>query len=199
MKPLKRSPVPWRPECLRWRAVKVPAGIHRPYMKAGPGWEGIVHAVPDGKKARTLPCVAVLTDGELACPNCKYAPRYGCYLPVYACGIGKQKNLVLQGAKRTWETWSAFKFGELLAVNRGKAERDTILFTGAEKETPRCDLRLWRDAGPADIDAYLLHLWQLKELCDWHGTDWHPSSKSLDEDRSLWVLTDGTAKPMHEL
>lgn len=199
MKPLKRTPAPFRPEQLRWRTVKVPPGIHKPYMVAGVGWEGTVHVVPNGRRVRTVACAVALTEGELPCAFCKYVPRYGCYLPLYSCGIGKQKNLVVQGAKRTWETWRAFKFGDLVAVNKGKLERDTILFCSAEKEAPRCDLRAWRDAGEQNIDEYLLHLWQVKELCDWHEVKWHPSSKSLDEDRSAWILVDGSARPVHEV
>jgi len=196
MKPLKRSSAPWLPEPLRWRTVKVTPGTHQPYMVAGPGWEGIVHHT--GTKGRTVPCVAELTSGELHCENCKYGKRYGCYLPVFTCMGGKQTQIVLQGAKRTYQTWSVFKPGELVAVCRGKAERDTILFTPAGKTAPTVDLSVLRAKCPVDIDAYLLHLWQDRTLAEWQGAEWHPSCRTLDNDRSLWVLKDGSAKPLHE-
>lgn len=199
MKPLKRTPAPRLPENLQWRTVKVPPGIHRPYMVAGPGWEGTTHAVPNGTKTRTVACVAALTDGELHCENCKFAPRYSCYLPVYALADSKQKKIVLQGAKRTWATWQGFAFGDGICVCRGKAERDTILTATTKLDDVRVNLTVLKSAGPQDIDAYLLHLWQLKDLCEWHGTEWHPSAKSLDGDRSIWLLRNGGAQPVAEM
>lgn len=198
MKPLKRTPAPALPECLQWRTVKVPAGIHRPYMVAGPGWEGTTHAIPNGARTRTVACIAALTDNELLCPYCKYAPRYSCYVPIYALDGGRQKKLVVQGAKRTWQTWNSFAFGDLVCINRGKAERDTVLFAATRDDKPRVNIGVLKELGPQSIDAYLLHLWQVKELCEWHGTEWHPSAKSIDGDRSIWLLREGGAHPMHD-
>ncbi len=198
MKPLKRISAPRLPEELQWRTVKVPAGLHRPYMVAGVGWEGTTHAVPNGTRTRTVACAAALTDGEVACEFCKYAPRYSCYLPLYALAQSKQKKLVVQGAKRTWATWQSFRFGDFVCINRGKAERDTILFSMTKGDDARVNVTALKEPGPQDIDAYLLHLWQIKELCEWHGTEWHPSAKSIDGDRSLWLLREGGAHPISE-
>lgn len=195
MKPLKRTVAPILPPELCWRTVKVPAGMHGPFMVAGPGWYGTCHHT--GKKGKTTPCVNVMTAGELKCENCKYEKRFVCYVPLFACNGGRQIELVVQGAKRTYETFCQFPFGTLVTVTKGKRERDTILFTGAAKSAPTGNLSALKARGVQDIDGYLLHLWQNKALCDYQEAPWYPSVRSAEAETPPWVLSDGRADPAY--
>ena len=189
---LPTAPPPQLPPHLRWRRVKVPPGINAGYMKAGPGWFGTCHF--NGQV--TKPCCAVLTDGQVECPWCKWTKRFTCYLPVFATSHTKQDRLVVQGAKRSWETWQELKFGALVNVVRGKGSRDTVLFTPAARGAITCDLSKLTCRGEQNIGGYLLHLWQWRPLTEFFKTDFIPSIATEEKARPSWVMKDGGAEPI---
>jgi hypothetical protein len=187
MKPLFDSlPPPDLPLHLRWRCIKVPPGTHGPYMVAGPGWSGTGHY--SGK--RTMPCAAKLPGCRLECPLCRRAQRFVCYLPVFSLRATKQPQLVIQGAKRSHATFCTFKFGDIVSVVRGNADRDTPLFVGSKHSEPTVDTDKFRKRGPQDITRYLLHLWQWRELSESYGEVFYPSSRSLEIEAGLRSIED---------
>lgn len=195
MEPLFESaPPPDLPPHLRWRTVKVPPGAHGPYMVAGSGWSGTTHYT--GK--RTVPCLRGLPRAKLECPYCKSVKRFACYLPFWNVGAVKQQMIVVQGAKRTQQTFSAFKVGDLINVVRGKAERDTPLIVAAKPSGPTCDLDKFRRRGPQDITRYLLHLWQWRELSEAFGELYYPSIRSVEIEAGIRTIADDPPRTFEE-
>jgi hypothetical protein len=187
MEPLFDSqPPPDLPDYLRWRCIKVPAGTHGPYMVAGPGWSGSVHY--SGK--RTLPCLRKLKGCKMDCPLCKRTERFACYLPTWSLTATKQPRIVFQGAKRTFATWKAFKFGDVVSVVKGNAERDTVLFVPSRATGPTLDMEKFRKKGEQDITRYLLHLWQWRDLSEHYGQPFYPSVRSLEIETGIRSVTD---------
>lgn len=174
--------------------MKVPPGTHGPYMVAGPGWSGQGHF--SGK--RTLPCAKKLPGCTLECPLCRRPQRFVAYLPVFSLRATKQPQLVIQGAKRSHATFTQFKFGDIVAVVRGNADRDTALFVASRPDGPTLDLDKFKKRGPQDITRYLLHLWQWRDLTLSFGETFYPSSRSLEIEAGLRSIEDDPPRQFEE-
>lgn len=188
MEPLFSSaPPPDLPQHLRWRCVKVPKGINGPFLVAGPGWSGAAHY----SAGRTLPCLKFLPGCRLSCPNCHKVRRFVCYLPLWSLKATKQSQVVIQGAKRTWQTFVSSKFGDMVNVIRGGNERDTPLIGECKLAEPTLDRSKFSRRGPQDLTRYLLHLWQWRELTESFGELFHASIRSLEiEDGTRSIVDD---------
>lgn len=170
------APAPDLPPHLRWRTIKVRPGIHSGYMLAGAPVGVICHF----SGSRTLPCVAKLTNGQMSCPLCKKPKRFVCYVPLLSLTSKKNRQHVIQGAKRTHESCSGIAAGELVNVFRGNAERDTPVIQKATSAPIGVDLTTLRKKTPYDITRYLLHLWQWRELTERFGEHHFASARSLE-------------------
>lgn len=193
MKDLPESQPPKSlPPELSWRRLKVPPGIHGPFILAAQPFGCQTHH----PNKRTLPCFTVMPGCTLECPFCSFPLRFTCYVPLIAPKDKKQPRIVVQGGKRTWESLQGIEPGSVVSFARGTEERATILFAASnELAVQAYKLDLWRAQLPLDFRPYLFHLWQWRELSEHFGLAFYPSIRTQEIQKGIkGVEYDGPAR-----
>jgi hypothetical protein len=180
------------PAELNWRRLKVPPGIHGPFILAAEAFGCQTHH----PLKRTLPCFTKLPGCTLPCPFCGFPIRHTTYVALIDPKNKKHPRFVVQGGKRTWESLQGIEPGTVVSFGRGNADRDTLLFTPTnELSIQSHKLDLWRVQLPLDFRPYLFHLWQWRELSEHFGLAFYPSIRTLEIEKGIRPLNqDGPAR-----
>lgn len=142
-------------------------------------------------KGRTKPCLAWLTDGELACERCSpLAPTEDIgYMPLYREVDGKPCFVVVHDYVR--DKVDALKLHQRVMVGRGSEQSDGVYVLPALNprplyETSRADFRQ-----PADLTESLLRVWGIPDLVAWYGQTQVPSDNAVSLPKGKALKSDG--------
>lgn len=175
------------PPHLNFRRVKVPPGVHGPYILA---------AAPFGCRThhplnRTMPCFTRLPGCTLPCPFCKFVVRDSTYVALIDPKNKRFPRFVIQGGKRTFNSLEGIEPGAVVMMGRGKEDRATIIFSPTnELAIPEHKRLLWRAQIPMEFRPYLFHMWQWRELSEHFGLPFYTSIRTEQIEKGTRALSD---------
>lgn len=156
------------PECLDWRTIAIPKMLRLAAFVAGPIVPIRAHYPANCSK----PCLRWITKGKMQCPWCGlFSMRRIGYLPLYLYP-GLERRVVIL-CRTTMLPLLGIKTGDLVSMIQSKqpkqpakVDRCTVDYGTQAQQQKRIQAR-----PPADIRAYLLHLWQLPQLSEFFGQE----------------------------
>ena len=173
------------PDNLRWHIPKPAEYDDHELLIAGPPIS--LHTHFTGEK--TVPCPKYIEGCSVPCPRCKSVLRFTVYVPCYTTLAPAGKKLVVMGAKRTLKSLTPIAVGTVVKYTKEKKDRGTITFFKHNPSASGTQLASLRKHTPADISAYLFHIWQWRELTEWAGYEFIPSLKAQEPTPAKRITT----------
>ena len=163
------------PDCLRWRCDTVAPGTDVTGVIAGK----LVPVRTHWNGEKTQPCRHAITKGKLYCP-CTHIAMRGTttvYTPLYTQA---KERLVVPASALVGFNISKYAPGKLINLARSKLRCAPLkLSVPGSADQEQSWVRNLRQRCVADIELYLLHLWQDQELAKFFEVEFRPSIKTV--------------------